>query len=39
MAAIACNLKRMVKLIFQQNDKSFVPIEAPQGIPVPISGR
>lgn len=33
MAAIACNLKRMVKLIV---GKSFVPVETPLGIPVPI---
>lgn len=36
MTAITCNLKRMVKLIFQQNGKPFVPIEIPGGIPVPI---
>lgn len=36
MAAITCNLKRMVKLIFQQNGKTFIPMETPQGIPVPI---
>jgi IS5 family transposase len=36
MAAITCNLKRMVKLIFQRNGKSFVPLETPQGIPMPI---
>jgi len=36
MAAITCNLKRMVKLIVGQNGKAFVPIETPQGIPVPI---
>ena len=36
MAAITCNLKRMVKLIAGQNGKSFVTIETPQGIPVPI---
>jgi len=36
MAAITCNLKRMVKLIVGQNGKSFVPIETPQGVPVPI---
>jgi len=27
MAAITCNLKRIVKLIFQQNGKTFVPLE------------
>jgi IS5 family transposase len=36
MAAITCNLKRMVKLIVGQNGKCFVPIETPQGVPVPI---
>ena len=36
MAAITCNLKRMVKLIVQQNSKPFVPIETFDGIPVPI---
>jgi IS5 family transposase len=36
MAAITCNLKRMVKLIFQQNGKPFVPIEVLERIPVPI---
>jgi IS5 family transposase len=36
MAAITCNLKRMVKLILRQNGKSFVPIEVTQGIPVSI---
>jgi IS5 family transposase len=36
IAAITCNLKRMVKLIVQQNGKSFVPIETREGIPVPI---
>jgi IS5 family transposase len=35
MAAITCNLKRMVKLIVQRNGKSFVPLEAPQRIPMP----
>jgi len=36
MAAITCNLKRIVKLIGGQNDKAFIPLETPQGIPVPI---
>jgi IS5 family transposase len=36
MAAITCNLKRMVKLIFTQNGKAFVPLETPIGIPVPV---
>jgi len=36
MTAITCNLKRMVKLIFEQNGKVFVPLETPIGIPVPI---
>jgi len=36
IAAITCNLKRMVKLIVGQNGKALVPIETPQGIPVPI---
>ena len=36
MAAITCNLKMMVRLIVGQNGKSFVPIETPQGVPVPI---
>ena len=35
MAAITCNLKRMVKLIVQRKGKPFVPIETPQGIPMP----
>jgi IS5 family transposase len=36
MAAITCNLKRMVKLIFQQNGKPFIPLRTLEGIPVPI---
>lgn len=36
MAAITCNLKRIVKLIIGQNGKAFVPIETPRGITVPI---
>jgi len=36
MAAITCNLKRMVKLIVGRNGKPFVPIETRPGIPVPI---
>ena len=39
MAAITCNLKRMVKLIVQRSGKPFVPIGTPQEIPVPILGR
>jgi IS5 family transposase len=37
MAAITCNLKRMVKLIFQQMEgKLFVPMRTLEGIPMPI---
>ena len=36
MAAITCNLKRMVKLIFQQNGKPFIPLRTLEGISVPI---
>jgi IS5 family transposase len=37
MAAICCNLKRMVKLIFLQwEGKPFVPLRTAEGIPVPI---
>jgi IS5 family transposase len=36
MTAITCNLKKMVKLIFGQKGKPFIPIEPPYGIPVPI---
>ncbi|MBM3118879.1 MAG: IS5 family transposase [Chloroflexi bacterium] len=37
MAAITCNLKRMVKLMFLQREgKPFTPIETPLGITVPI---
>lgn len=36
MAAITCNLKRILKLIVRQNGKAFVPIEIPGGIPVLI---
>jgi hypothetical protein len=39
LAAITCNLKRMVKLIFQQNGKLSVPMETIGWIPVPIGGR
>ena len=36
MAAITCNLKRVVKLIIGQNGKAFIPIETPLVITVPI---
>lgn len=36
IAVITCNLKRMVKLIFQQNGVVFVPTKTTGGIPVPI---
>jgi IS5 family transposase len=37
MAAITCNLKRMVKLIFLRGKgKPFTPVRTPQGVPVPI---
>ena len=36
MAANTCNLKRMVRLMFQQNGKPFIPIENFEGIPMPI---
>jgi len=36
MAAITCNLKRIVKLIFQQNGKPFIPMETLEGITMPI---
>jgi len=36
MAAITCNVKRMVKLIAGRTGKALVPIETPQGVPVPI---
>jgi IS5 family transposase len=37
MAAITCNLKRMVKLIFTQNKgKPFIPMKTLEGITMPI---
>ena len=36
-AAITCNLKKMVKLIFQQREgKPFIPVRILEGIPVSI---
>jgi len=37
MAAICCNLKRMVKLVFLQREgKLFIPLRTAEGIPMPI---
>ena len=37
MAAITCNFKRMVKLIFQQKEgKLFIPLRTAEGITMPV---